>query len=369
MAFDLGHTNRDPLARNIARRLYRTGVGLRCALATRGPTTSDTPRVFYAGGRPGDVGGPRVKIQRLKSVFPEHRNDFNLVYVLSNAPHLPTFALKRLRARRVPIVHNQNGVFYGGWFAGDWQARNADMARSYHLADYVFWQSQFCRNSADKFLGARSGPGEVLFNAVDTANFSPRTSTSPRSPYRFLTTGKIDGHLFYRLAATLRGLAAAREAGLSCSLTIAGWRSTDATRATTTLIDDLELAAHVELVGAYTQDAAPKLYRNADAYITMKHNDPCPNAVIEALACGLPVVYSATGGVPELVGEEAGVSLPCDPSWERPHWPEPEAIAGAMTTVAANHSIMSVAARKHAVLRFSLTDWVDRHRRTFERLL
>jgi hypothetical protein len=45
----------------------------------------------------------------------------------------------------IPIVLNQNGVFYSGWYAGNWQKKNSDMAKAYHLADYVFWQSDFCR--------------------------------------------------------------------------------------------------------------------------------------------------------------------------------------------------------------------------------
>jgi glycosyltransferase involved in cell wall biosynthesis len=35
-------------------------------------------------------------------------------------------------------------------------------------------------------------------------------------------------------------------------------------------------------------------------------NAPCPNSVIEALACGLPVVSFNTGSLPELVQGDAG---------------------------------------------------------------
>ena len=63
------------------------------------------------------------------------------------------------------MVHNQNGVFYPAWYEGDWQRQNEVMAHSYHLADYVFWQSEFCRRTANMFLGKRKGPGEVLYNA------------------------------------------------------------------------------------------------------------------------------------------------------------------------------------------------------------
>jgi glycosyltransferase involved in cell wall biosynthesis len=44
------------------------------------------------------------------------------------------------------------------------------------------------------------------------------------------------------------------------------------------------------------------ILREHDIYITASQNDPCSNAVIEALACGLPVVYRNDGGHPELVG-------------------------------------------------------------------
>jgi glycosyltransferase involved in cell wall biosynthesis len=41
--------------------------------------------------------------------------------------------------------------------------------------------------------------------------------------------------------------------------------------------------------------------REHDVYITASRNDPCSNAVIEALACGLPALYLDSGGHPELV--------------------------------------------------------------------
>jgi glycosyltransferase involved in cell wall biosynthesis len=44
------------------------------------------------------------------------------------------------------------------------------------------------------------------------------------------------------------------------------------------------------------------LLREQDIYVTASHNDPCSNALIEALACGLPALYLNEGGHPELVG-------------------------------------------------------------------
>ena len=49
-----------------------------------------------------------------------------------------------------------------------------------------------------------------------------------------------------------------------------------------------------------------ELMRRAHLLLHTKVKDPCPSAVIEAMACGLPVVYPASGGTVELVGDEAG---------------------------------------------------------------
>ena len=42
--------------------------------------------------------------------------------------------------------------------------------------------------------------------------------------------------------------------------------------------------------------------KSHDIYITASQNDPCSNALIEALECGLPSLYLNDGGHPELVG-------------------------------------------------------------------
>ncbi len=43
--------------------------------------------------------------------------------------------------------------------------------------------------------------------------------------------------------------------------------------------------------------------RDHDIFITASLHESCSNAIVEALSCGLPVVYAASGGSPELVGD------------------------------------------------------------------
>ena len=350
----------------ILRRAYRAATGLRSLAAWPGGAG---PRVFYGGARAGDIGGPLVKVKRLKAHFPEHPFGFNLVYHLSGAPYLPGAALELLKRRGIALVANQNGVFYPAWYRGDWRARNAEMAAAYHLADHVLWQSEFCRAAAERFLGPRDGVGEVLYNAVDTGHYTPAETARRGDGFSFLLTGKIDSHMFYRIEASLRGLAAARAQGLDARLTLAGWISPEAVARCQDLAGELHITDAVSLTGPYGQQDAPALYRAADAYLMLKHNDPCPNTVIEAMACGLPVLYSATGGVPELVGEAAGIGLPCEDDWEKHHWPAAQAVADGMAAILDRRQEMGRAARSRAVERFDMGHWIARHRSLFAALL
>lgn len=362
---------KDPLLKSLARAGYRVATGLRARAFGRPPSAGATPSVFYGGARSGDNGGPLVKVQRLQKAFPQASGPFNLVYSLSNTPYLSPAALDRLKSRGTAIVHNQNGVFYPGWYDGDWERENARMAAAYHRADHVFWQSSFCRECADQFLGQRAGAGEILFNAVDTEHFSPRTAEPARDaePFRFLLTGKLQAHLAYRLEDTIAGLAAARAAGLNASLTIAGTLDSGATAAAERAAIHAGIGEHIHLPGSYTQETAPQVYRAADAYVMTKHADPCPNTVIEAMACGLPVAYVASGGVPELVGPHAGAGVAADDNWEQPFRPSAEDLAGVMQEVAANHQAMATAARQRALAAFNLENWLTRHRAIFQSLL
>jgi glycosyltransferase involved in cell wall biosynthesis len=331
----------------------------------RGPA-----RIFYGGARSGDLGGPQVKIRRLCEYFPESRWHYNIVYLLSNAPYLSTTAIDWLKMRRIPVVLNQNGVFYPGWYGGDWRKMNNLMAAAYHRADHVFWQSEFCRRAADRFLGKREGAGEVLFNAIDTQHRFRPAETRPDRPFTFLLTGKIDAHLAYRLQSSIAGLEAARNAGLDCRLLVAGWVEDSAMAASRKLARDLGVVEQVDFLGAYTQNAAASIYQRADAYIMTKYLDPCPNTVIEAMACGLPILYSASGGVPEQVGPNAGVGMPVPERWDDVgRTPDADTIGAGMLAIAENAVAMGLAARRRAESEFEIVHWIDRHRKIFQRLL
>lgn len=320
-------------------------------------------RVFYghdtvpARGEP--VAGGSGKFQRLAERFPNSPTDFSLLYLGSTWLPRDLGPLLSLAGRRhIPVAVNQSGVAYPGWAGAETEAINARFRRALLAADHVLYQSEFCRRSAVEFLGEPSGSSEVLYNAVDVKRFAPGDVPSGAAPVLLLAGDQTQAYRLELALRTLARLPAAR-------LIVTGRVVSDPQ----SLVRELGLAGRVDFTGRYSQSDAPELFRRADVLLHTKVLDPCPTAVIEAMACGLPVVYAASGGTVELVGDEAGIGLPHPESWERDEPPSPEAFAVAVNRVLAERQRFAAAARRRAVERFALEPWLDRHAALFSELL
>ena len=346
----------------------------RVSVALAGLPTDRRPHVSYGHRRlprveDVDVGGI-VKLQGLERLFPNEASRFNLLYLVTS--RLPDGAVplaqtaKRKGAR---IVVNQNGVAYPAWHGPGWERVNTPMRELLALADHVIYQSEFCRVSADRFLAPRQGPSEILYNCADTTRFTP-SDPAPSRPLTLLLGGTQ--YQWYRVDVALQVLERVARTVADVRLVITGRLQWTGDR---TPIDQARDRAHglgvldrVEFLGAYTQRDAPEIFRRADILIHTKYNDPCPTTVIEAMASGLPVAYSRSGGVPELVGDAAGIGIDAPAGWDRDHPPDADAMAQAVETIAADHTSYAAAARRRAVERFDLQPWVDRHRVLFDDL-
>jgi glycosyltransferase involved in cell wall biosynthesis len=317
--------------------------------------------VFYGHRRlpePGEpVEGGMVKFQRLQQVFPNRPRDFNLLYLGSSSLPTDEQAVIRLaKKRRAPIVLNQNGVAYPGWAGARTEELNDRLRTVLRRADHVVYQSEFCRTTADEFLGQAPAAWEVLHNAVDTTEFTPLDEPPPGPPVLLLAGDQFQP---YRLATALRTLVLVPDA----RLLVTGSLIEDGHA----LAEQLGVAHRVLFTGRYAQRDAPSVYRRAHILLHPKVNDPCPNVVLEALASGLPVVHSQSGGTPELVGE-AGIGVGSDTTWEQDVPPDPELLAAAVEHVFTQLDQFRAAARERAG-RFDFAPWAERHRALFSELV
>lgn len=324
-------------------------------------------RVFYGHDRvpaPGErAAGGTAKAQKLNARFPNHPRDFSLLYL--GTTWLPRDLRPLLwiaRRRRAPIVANQDGVAYPGWAGARTEELNVPLRRVLLAADHVIYQSAFSKESADLFLGEPRGSWEILPNAVDVEHFTPAPTPPSRGPVLLLGGDQTQ---VYRIELALRTLAALVPREPEAHLLVTG-RSVIPIEP---LVTELGLDGRVHLVGEYSQLEAPAIFRRAHLLLHTKVKDPCPTLVVEAMACGLPVVYPASGGTRELVGDEAGIGVEHPESWERDEPPAPDELAEAVVAILGDLERYSARARARAVERFALEPWLRRHAELFELLL
>lgn len=327
------------------------------------------PTVAFGGVLSGTriIHGGAVKLLHLREAFASDEDCFNLLYLVSSAQ--PAFALDLVhlcKSRGIPFVWNQNGVGYPGWAGSEAERHNAPMRRLRAAADYIVYQSLFCRDCADRFLGPCDVPGEVLFNPVDLHKFHPPEVPLEAAPLRLLAMGTQN--YAERVLAPIRCLKLLRDAGIDGTLTIAGrlqWANAEAE--VRDIIDRLDLLPFVRLQPAFTQDEAVELYQAHHILLHPKYLDPCPTVVIEALASGLPVVGSGSGGLPEMVPDDCGVLIPAPVDWDALITPAPEELAAAVQKIAPRLGLFSQSARRHAEAAYDNARWVARHEEIFRR--
>jgi glycosyltransferase involved in cell wall biosynthesis len=322
--------------------------------------------VFYGHDRvpaPGErAAGGTAKAQKLNERFPNSPTDFSLLYLGSTwLPRDLRGLLAIARRRGAPIVVNQDGVAYPGWAGERTDKLNRPLRQALVAADHVIYQSEFSKRSADLFLGEPGGAWEILHNAVDVDQFTP--SDRPPSGGPILLLGG-DQTQSYRIELALRVLASLVPRHPDVQLLVTGRLVGSPDR----IVDELGLRSRVHLLGEYAQKEAPELFRRAHLLLHTKVNDPCPTLVVEAMACGLPVVYPRSGGTVELVGDEGGVAVDHPDTWERDEPPEAEALAAAVNHLVDDLPRYAAAARARAVERFAFAPWLARHAEIFAEL-
>ncbi len=349
---------------------------LECYAAKPNVAIAARPRVCYASivPEPSEIAnGGRVKLLYLSRMYPECFDDFDLLYLVSSAlpMNIETW-IAAAKARGAKIVLNQDGVAYPAWAGEKHEEINRPLRMALNAADWVFYQSRFSRISADRFLQRRDDRYSILHNPVDTMLFCPPEQPRQTEQLTLLLAG--NQYEYYRFETALRTLSLLKQSIPTVRLLITGQLNWISDLNTTgmiarKLIQELQLEQHIEFIGSYTQREAPVIYRTAHILLHPKYNDPCPTVVIEAMACGLPVVYSNSGGTPELVGQDAGIGIDAECNWERIIMPSAHELALAVNRIWNDYDRYSAAARARVVTQFDVSRWIQQHDEIFEAMI
>jgi teichuronic acid biosynthesis glycosyltransferase TuaC len=117
--------------------------------------------------------------------------------------------------------------------------------------------------------------------------------------------------------------------------------------ALTRLIREKSMENTVRMVGEIEPERMNKWMQASDLFVLASHTEGMPNVVMEAMACGLPVVATAVGGLPEAVGDCDGAILVPPENIDE--------LEKAIVKVISNNQlreVMQIAARKRAEANF-----------------
>ncbi len=145
---------------------------------------------------------------------------------------------------------------------------------------------------------------KVLYNGVNRSIFKPMEKSSCREKLGLSANEKIV--LFIGNLVPVKGIpflleafSLARQRGMDAKLVIIG---------DGTLRSDLESKARslhledsVHFTGIQPHDRIALWMNASDLLCLPSINEGCPNVVLESLSCGIPVVASNVGGIPELI--------------------------------------------------------------------
>jgi glycosyltransferase involved in cell wall biosynthesis len=225
------------------------------------------------------------------------------------------------------------------------------------LADQIIYQSEFSHQWWERVYGLNQIPWRVVHNGVDLERYSPGGSRD------------IPGH-HVRILLVEGTIGGGYELGLKTAIQMGERLHTAYSRDVEVMVVGRVSAnlqsewksrtgIRVNFTGQVPAESIPEIDRSAHVLFAADLNPACPNSVIEALACGLPVAGFDTGALSEIITEGSGQLVPYggDPWKLEP--PDMAGIAKAVNGILGDQPGYRKAARKRAEEAFGLDHMVE----------
>lgn len=286
------------------------------------------------------------------------------VLVIGGTRHI--WQLWRAKGRGVRIVQRLNGM---NWlhkvektplpaaFKSEFNNQTLAFIRRF-LATHIIYQSQFSRDWWRREFREISTPANVVYNGVDLTQYTPQgPEERPDEYFRLLL---VEGHLHL---GNSRGLETAikltqfmkHKQGVNVEIVVVG----DVDDALKAHIHSMAPDLWITWRGIVPRDLIPSLDRTAHVLFSADLNAACPNSVIEAMACGLPIVAYDTGALRELVKNGAGEVVPYGANLWKLESPDIASLANACIKIMQNNTPYRQAARERAEAAFGLDKMVE----------
>ncbi len=244
--------------------------------------------------------------------------------------------------RGITTIHDVSFFIGPEWFKPrDRLILQKSIPASVHRARKVIAVSKTCQSEIESYIPAAKGKTVAIYNGLppwvrQDPDPSPTLNRLGIQPPYLLTVGTRWPRKNMNLAVE-----AASQAGAKLVITgKSGWG---------------EETAGAQASGYVSNEDLCALYSGAALYLAPSRHEGFGIPVVEAFACGCPVICSTGGALPEVAGDAAVV----EPTWDPAHW------ADTIKALLADSSKLDDL-RKRGLARAKQFDWIESARQTAE---
>ena len=316
----------------------------------------------YGGGGP-TVWAARTRDELIKSgcsvVFDRPHTAQSALCIIESGK-----VLGQVDRAKTKVIVRLDGAYYKEYWHNqtpdrawrpDMTALHAAIMRDVGTVDCMVYQSAFSKERIDQEIAERKADFRVIHNGVDANLFKPNLTVYTNDGY--LKLGHIgmmrNGYLMNTLLSTHRLL---KQQGVKCKLLLLGSMDAECQQ-----IYTQNQEPDVVYFGQINNTLLSTKYSMFDVFLAPRMGSSCDNVVIEAQACGVPVVIPSFGGNAELVQDHGtGVVV------QTGHWTYDQAyidgMADAVVELSKDLAGYKQRARQHAVQNLSLVDMMRQYR-------
>ncbi len=293
-------------------------------------------------------------------------------FLIIGAPRRFLFCLIKARLKNIPVIQRLDGM---NWVhrcqkSGILYAIHSEMA-NFSIAFYrrficsaIIYQSSFSQDWWNRVYGKVGRPETIIYNGTDLESFKPNSEEIPQDHIEvMLVEGNLSRGLDFGVKAAISVVSAlADRIQKKILLRIAGNVPKSVRESLRQHSDKISPLVSIIFTGVIDKEMLIRFERRSAFLISEEINAACPNSVIEAMACGLPVIGFDTGSLKDVVGK-GGIIVPYgnDP-WKLEN-PIEEPLVQAAEKVIIDNRSFRVSARKQAELKYNISkmtqDYID----------
>lgn len=192
-----------------------------------------------------------------------------------------------------PKILRIDGVHFWDNDKSNW--KNDRVLKSMKQADAILWQSEFSKRMVSGLFSFKAKKEVIIFNGADPKDYNIEPLKSPYK-YNILISGRFKSRRHKRFKEMSRIAYKYVQSNPDACFWIAGKF-------------DIQYVSHerIKHLSYVEESKLRQIIRSCDVMLNLAWFDWCPNAVIEAMVAGVPVICSNGTGVEEIVGKNGTV--------------------------------------------------------------